>query len=65
MILIKKIICLFLIIHLIVNQITNKAIQAFALRCGVILNELPFSFWYKKVDSIICLFVVSGGSFLL
>ena len=53
------------IIHLRIDCFTNKTIHAFPLLSSKISDQFAFAFWNDHIDSVVVLFVVAGGCFLL
>ena len=51
--------------HLGFNGVADKAVQAFALTGGEILDNLPLALFDDDIDTVIGFLVVSGGGFLL
>ena len=50
---------------MIFDGIADEAVQALALTGGEILDDLPLALFDDDIDTVICLFVISGSSFFL
>ena len=55
----------FIHIHLILDGIADKAVQALSLAGGEVLDDLALAFFDDHVDTVVSFFVVSGGRFFL
>ena len=55
----------FCVIHFLFYRIQYKAVQAFALTGGKLLNDLALPLLDDYIDSVICLLVIPGSSFFL
>ena len=55
----------FFFIHLVFDGVADKTVQTFALAGGKVLDDLPLAFLDDNIDTVIGLFVVSCGRFLL